>query len=70
MPITIKELKKSSTTKDIPVIILTAITGDKELQYTAKEMIERTIGSKPEAYIYKPVEPQKFQKIVSEILGL
>ncbi len=64
-----KELKKKEATDTIPVIMLTGIASTTGLRYDAKDM-GITLGSEPDAYIDKPVEPEEFQKTVSSILGL
>ena len=64
-----KELKKKEATDTIPVIMLTGIASTTGLRYDAKDM-GITLGSEPDAYIDKPVEPEEFHKTVSSILGL
>jgi len=64
-----KELKKKDDTENIPVIMLTGIATTTGLRYDAKDM-GITLGSEPDAFIDKPVEPEEFHKTVSEILGL
>ncbi|MBC8383656.1 MAG: response regulator [Candidatus Cloacimonetes bacterium] len=64
-----KELKKNEATDTIPVIMLAGMAATTGLRYDAKDM-GITLGSEPEAYIDKPVEPEEFHKTVSSILGL
>jgi len=64
-----KELKKKDDTENIPVIMLTGIATTTGLRYDAKDM-GITLGSEPDAFIDKPVEPEEFHKTVSQILGL
>jgi len=64
-----KELKKKDDTENIPVIMLTGIATTTGLRYDAKDM-GITLGSEPNAFIDKPVEPEEFHKTVSKILGL
>jgi CheY-like chemotaxis protein len=64
-----KELKRKDDTENIPVIMLTGIASTTGLRYDAKDM-GITLGSEPNAFIDKPVEPEEFHKTVSEILGL
>ncbi len=64
-----RELKKKDDTENIPVIMLTGIATTTGLRYDAKDM-GITLGSEPDAFIDKPVEPEEFHKTVSQILGL
>lgn len=64
-----KELKTKDTTDMIPVVMLTGIASTTGLRYDAKDM-GITLGSEPDAYIDKPVEPDEFQSVVKSILGL
>ncbi len=64
-----RELKKKDTTDTIPVIMLTGMATTTGLRYDAKDM-GITLGSEPDAYIDKPVEPEEFHKTVRSILGL
>ena len=64
-----KELKRNSATDSIPVIMLTGIASTTGLRYDAKDM-GITLGSEPDAYIDKPVEPEEFHKNVRLVLGL
>jgi len=64
-----KELKRKDVTENIPVIMLTGIATTTGLRYDAKDM-GITLGSEPDAFIDKPVEPEEFHKTVSQILGL
>jgi CheY-like chemotaxis protein len=63
------ELKKSDTAKNIPVIMLTSVAEKTNINFSADDM-EGYLGTPPEAYIEKPVEPAVLQKTVSNILGL
>jgi len=64
-----KELRRKGITENIPVIMLTGIATTTGLRYDAKDM-GITLGSEPDAYIDKPVDPEEFHKTVSQILGL
>ena len=64
-----KELRRKGITENIPVIMLTGIATTTGLRYDAKDM-GITLGSEPNAFIDKPVEPDEFHKTVSQILGL
>ena len=64
-----KELKKKDSTDMIPVVMLTGIASTTGLRYDAKDM-GITLGSEPDAYIDKPVEPDGFQSVVKSILGI
>jgi len=64
-----KELKKKPELDSIPVIMLTGIASTTGLRYDAKDM-GITLGSEPDAYIDKPVEPEEFHKTVKAILEI
>lgn len=64
-----KELKKKDATEMIPIVMLTGIAATTGLRYDAKDM-GITLGSEPEAYIDKPVEPKDFHSTIKSILRL
>jgi len=63
------ELQKDASTKDIPVIMLTGVQEKTGIGFSAKEM-QNFLGKEPDAYIEKPVDAEKLQKTVSNLLGL
>ena len=61
-------LKKDESLKDTPVVMLTGVKEKTGLGFSAEDMGEY-LGSEPEAYIEKPVDPVRLQNIVSRLLG-
>ena len=61
-------LKKDQSLKDTPVIMLTGVKQKTGLGFSAQDMGEY-LGSEPEAYIEKPVDPTRLQSTVSRLLG-
>ncbi|NVM24768.1 MAG: response regulator [Desulfobacterales bacterium] len=64
------ELKTDSSLKDIPVIILSAISKRTFLrsQVALTEFGDETVPE-PQAYLEKPVEPEDLAEILKKILG-
>ena len=64
------ELKKDPILKDIPVVILSAISKRTFLraQVALTEFGDETVPE-PEAYLEKPVEPEDLAEILKKILG-
>jgi len=63
------DLKKETSTKDIPVIMLTGVADKVGIRFSGRDMGE-FMGEVPEAYIEKPVDPEELKKTVSRLLGL
>ena len=66
---TFQELRRSDTSKNIPVVMLTSVSERTGLPFNARDMGEY-FGSEPEAYIDKPIDPEKVLSTVNELLGL
>jgi len=64
------ELKTDSSLKDIPIIVLSAISKRTFLrsQVALTEFGDETIPE-PQAYLEKPVEPEDLAEILKKILG-
>jgi CheY-like chemotaxis protein len=62
------DLRNSEGTKSIPVIMLTAVAERTGIKFDAKDMGDY-LGSEPEAYIDKPIDPEKLQETVAKIVG-
>jgi len=60
-------LRKDEATKGIPVIMLTAVTARTGVDIDAKDMGEY-LGSEPEAYVDKPIEPSVLSETVIRLL--
>ena len=63
------ELRGGASTQNIPVVMLTGVAEKTGIGFSAEDM-KSFLGSEPEAYIEKPVDPQTLQTTVSRLLGL
>jgi CheY-like chemotaxis protein len=63
------DLKKESSTKDIPIIMVTGVAEKTGIGFSSADMGAFMHGE-PEAYIEKPVEPAELQKAAAKLLGL
>lgn len=61
-------LKMDKRLSTVPVIMLTGIGAREHLHYNAKDM-GIMLGTEPEAYVEKPIQPETFQKIIVGILS-
>ena len=62
------ELQKHDTTKDIPVIMLTASAERTGIKTGAQDM-GAYLGKEPSAYIEKPADPEKLITVVKSLLA-
>ncbi len=67
------ELKQDSDLKDIPVIMVTGVSGETGIDLNSffqstSESNNQLSTPKPEGYIEKPVDPDKLLSLISEIL--
>ena len=63
------ELRKDDATKSIPVIMLTAVSRRTGIHFDGKAMGD-FLGSEPEAYIDKPIDPAKLRSAVRNLTGI
>ena len=63
------ELRKNPETENIPVIMLTGVSEQTGIRFSGEHM-EEFLGKKPEAFIDKPVDPDKLQKAIKNALGI
>jgi CheY-like chemotaxis protein len=61
------ELRSDEKLKGVPVIMLTAISERTGMKFSGSEM-GRYMGSKPEAYVDKPIEPVILRQTVTRLL--
>jgi len=61
-------LRRDDETKAIPVIMLTAVTARTGLDIDAEDMGDY-LGSEPEAYVDKPIEPAALSEVATRLLG-
>jgi CheY-like chemotaxis protein len=63
---TLYDLRRDEATKSIPVILLTAVTQRTGIPFSA-EAIEEYMGERPEAYIEKPIDPDRLLRTVRRL---
>ena len=63
------ELRKGEQTKGIPVIMLTAVSERTGIPFSARDLGDY-YGSEPDAYIDKPIKPEKLRETVRNLLGI
>jgi DNA-binding response OmpR family regulator len=66
--VTFWELRKDDKTKHIPVVFLTGIRQTLGARFS-KEVVGDLVGEEPDYYLEKPINPEKLQDIVKEVLG-
>jgi len=62
------ELNQDKQTANVPVIMLTGVSEERHMKFSAKAMGDY-FGSEPFAFIDKPVNPEKLQKAIQGALG-
>ena len=62
------ELRRGGETRSIPVIMLTGVGERLGIGFGSREMGEY-LGSEPEGYIEKPIDPDLLRSTVSKVLG-
>ena len=62
------ELRRDEATRAIPVIMLTAIKQRTGIRFSAKDMGDY-YESEPEAFIDKPVDPERLRETVARLLS-
>ena len=65
---TFSELRKDPDTKTIPVIMFTAVTVRTGIAFS-EDAVEEYVGERPEAYVEKPIDPDKLLREVRRLTG-
>ena len=63
------DIKRCEATKDIPVIMLTGIRDKIGIGFSVDEM-QKFMGTQPDEYLEKPVDPEKLKEIVKKVLEM
>jgi len=63
------ELREEEGTQEIPIIMLTGVSEETGMKFSADDMGE-FIGKKPEAFLDKPVDPAQLEETVKSTLGI
>lgn len=65
-----RELKSDPVLRNIPVVVVTAVTDDAGVPYAFKEFIRGDADfPAPEGYVPKPVEQDKFLDVIERVLA-
>ena len=64
-----KILKEDDDLKKIPVIMLTAVSNVTGVDMKRKGKLKSIIGTEPDIYIEKPVEPEELIGAVKQLIG-
>jgi len=62
-----RQLRSDEKLASVPVIMLTAVTGRTGIPFSAEDM-GQFMGSEPDAYIDKPIEPVVLRQAVQRLL--
>ncbi len=62
------EMRKNPSLKDVPVVMLTGVSGKLGISFSAEDMGDY-IGEEPNAYLEKPIDPEALQQTASDLLG-
>jgi len=63
------DIRAASETRHIPVIMVTGVSKETGLKFSADDMGE-FMGKAPEAFLDKPVDPAKLQETVKRVLQI
>jgi CheY-like chemotaxis protein len=66
---TLRDLKNNPKTRDIPVILLTGVGKRLGIDYTSRDLYD-FLGTEPDAYLEKPVDPVFLRGLVSKLLKI
>ncbi len=70
---TLAELKRDPDLKSVPVVVVTAIDQHVHNIYGSDEEFSASIGRartiQPDAYVPKPVEPEKLMEVIENVAG-
>lgn len=65
---TLRDLKADPITKDIPVIMLTAVGKRLGINYSTQDLYD-FLGTEPDVYLEKPIDPMFLRKVINKLLG-
>jgi DNA-binding response OmpR family regulator len=66
---TLRDLKDNSKTKNIPVIMLTSVSKRLGITFSSQD-IYNFLGTEPDIYLEKPVDPMYLRKVTDKLLGV
>ncbi len=65
---TLRDMKADPKTKDIPVIMLTGVGRRLGISFSTQDIYD-FLGTEPEVYLEKPVDPMFLRKVTARLLG-
>ena len=63
------DIRQDENLADTPVIMLTGLSEQTGVAFSERDMADY-LGAEPAAFLDKPVDPEKLQKTVREVLGM
>ncbi len=63
------KLKKDDRVRNVPVVVVTGLTRDREMENLIHSLLEPDKLPHPQAYVEKPVEAERFLQVVEETLA-
>ena len=63
------KLKKDNAFRDVPVVVVTGLTHDKEMENLIHSLLEPDRLPPPQAYVEKPVDGPRFLETIEEALS-
>ena len=66
---TLRDLKGDPATKDIPVIMLTSVGRRLGISFPTQDLYD-VLGTEPDVFLEKPVDPTFLRQIADKLLGL
>ena len=62
------KLKAQERFRDVPVVVVTGLTHDKEMERIVRSLLERPDVPHPEAYLEKPIDGPELLKTIQDVL--
>lgn len=66
---TLRDLKADPKTKNIPVVMLTGVGERLGITFSTQDLYD-FLGTEPDAYLEKPIDPRFLRKIVNRLLSM
>ena len=63
-----RKLTEDEAFHDVPVVVVTGLTRDGEMQNLIKRLLEAEDLPRPKAYLEKPIESEQFLKTIRQML--
>ena len=66
---TLRDLKADPKTKNIPIIMLTSVSRRLGVAFSTQEIYD-FLGTEPDVYLEKPVDPKFLRRVTERLLGV